>query len=186
MKYSIILEKLNISSDIDNINSNFRKYLEQVFSELFLKKLDRVFKKPLIIEKFKEKTNVMALTVGTQISVNVERFKKLPEKRAMVYIIHELFHVLQNVPQFPEIKTLNKKLMNETMKYVKKEDIERFFTGKDQNIHSDYKDEFLSYCSNFAFDFSLAPQLKDEYYKILNNTGYFNMSSDWWEERFKS
>jgi hypothetical protein len=58
-------------------------------------------------------------------------------------------------------------------------------TGKSQNIYSNYKDEFLSYCSNFAFDWSLAPSLKNEYYSILSNSGIFNMKSEWWLKRFK-
>lgn len=184
MSYDLILEKLSIRTNIENINTNFRHYLEQVFSSLFLKKIDRVFKKPLVIDEFKENNNVMAYTVGSQISVNTKMFEELPQNRAMIYVMHELFHVLQNVSQFPEIKTLNKKLMLLTMKYIKKEDINKFLTGKEQNIHSDYKDEFLSYCSNFAFDFKLAPQLKEEYKKMLTDSGFFNMSSNWWQKRF--
>lgn len=184
MKYDLILEELKIDSNLNKLDRNFREYLKQVFSPLFLKKLDRVFKEPLVIENFKNNSNVMALTTGKQISVNTKMFNSLPLDRAMVYIIHELFHVLQNVSQFPEIKTLNKKLMNLTLKYVSKENINSFLTGKEQNIHSDYKDEFLSYCSNFAFNWKLAPQLKQEYFNILNSTGFFNMNSKWWKSRF--
>ena len=119
MKYAEICEELEIDSEINKINRNFRKYIEQVFSPIFLKKIDRVFKKPLIIENFKENTNVMALTSPDNvISVNTKMFLSLPTERAMVYIIHELFHVLQNMSQFPEIKKVNKLLGIKTLKKI--------------------------------------------------------------------
>jgi len=185
MKYELIIEKLKIESEIEKLNKNFRKYIEQVFSPVFLNKLDRVFKEPLIIEDFKEKSNVMAITIGSQISVNTKMFNELTTDRAMVYIIHELFHVLQNKPQFNNIRRINKMLGMATMSKINEANINKFLTGKSQNIYSNYKDEFLSYCSNFAFDWSLAPSLKNEYYSILSNSGIFNMKSEWWLKRFK-
>ena len=187
MKYvNIINEELEIDSEIDSLNKNFRKYIEQVFSSIFIKKIDRVFKNPLIIREFKEKSNVMAVTQNQQISVNVKMFNELSVDRAMVYIIHELFHVLQNMPQFKEVRTVNKILMKKTMNKISSQNINEFLTGKPQNIHSDYKDEFLSYCSNFAFNWKLSPSLKQEYYDTLNNSGLFNMESNWWKKRFKN
>ena len=187
MKYvNIINEELEIDSEIDSLNKNFRKYIEQVFSSIFIKKIDRVFKNPLIIREFKEKSNVMAVTQNQQISVNVKMFNELSVDRAMVYIIHELFHVLQNMPQFKEVRTVNRILMKKTMNKISSQNINEFLTGKPQNIHSDYKDEFLSYCSNFSFNWKLSPSLKQEYYDILNNSGLFNMESNWWKKRFKN
>lgn len=186
MKYTSILnEELEIDSEIESLNKNFRKYIEQVFSPTFLNKIDRVFKSPLIIRQFKEKSNVMAVTVGNQISVNTKMFKELSTDRGMVYIIHELFHVLQNMSQFNEVRTVNRILMKKTMNKIDKTNINSFLTGKEQNIHSDYKDEFLSYCSNFAFNWSLAPELKQEYYDTLKNSGLFNIESKWWSKRFR-
>ena len=136
MKYAEICEELEIDSEINKINRNFRKYIEQVFSPIFLKKIDRVFKKPLIVENFKENTNVMALTSPDNvISVNTKMFLSLPTERAMVYIIHELFHVLQNMSQFPEIKKVNKLLGIKTLKKIPKQKINEFLTGKPQDIH---------------------------------------------------
>ena len=120
----------------------------------------------------------MALTVGSNISLNVKMFKELNIERGMVYIIHELFHVLQNLNQFPEIKTVNRILYNKTISKIPIQKINEFLTGKQQDIHSNYKDEFLSYCSNAAFNWKLCPQLKIEYYNILNNSGLFNMQSN--------
>lgn len=186
MKYTDVLdEELEIDSEIESLNKNFRKYIEQVFSPTFLNKIDRVFKEPLIIRQFKEKSNVMAVTVGSQISVNTKMFQELSTDRGMVYIIHELFHVLQNLSQFNEVRTVNRILMKKTMNKVNEANINSFLTGKEQNIHSNYKDEFLSYCSNFAFNWKFAPELKQEYYETLKNSGLFNMESKWWSKRFK-
>ena len=102
-----------------------------------------------------------------------------------MYIIHEFFHVLQNMEQFKEIKTVNRMLGNITKKYISSNKINLFLTGKEQNIHSDANEEFLSYCSNFAFKFDLAPNLKKEYYRILDQSGLFNMESEFWSKRFK-
>ena len=185
MKFSkVISEKIEIESNMDSINKNFRKYLYNVFSEVFIKKLDRVFKEPLIVNNFEENSNVMALTVKDKISVNEKMFNSLPLDNAMVYIIHELFHVLQNSNKFKEIKTVNNLLCIKTLAKIPKDKINKFLTGKQQNIHSNYKDEFLSYCANSAFDWSISPILKTEYYEVLNRSGIFNMESDWWKKRF--
>ena len=185
MKYAEICEELEIDSEINKINRNFRKYIEQVFSPIFLKKIDRVFKKPLIVENFKENTNVMALTSPDNvISVNTKMFLSLPTERAMVYIIHELFHVLQNMSQFPEVKKVNKLLGIKTLKRIPRQKVNEFLTGKSQDIHSDYKDEFLSYCSNAAFKWDMAKELKAEYLNILKLSGIFNLDSEWWSKRF--
>ena len=179
MKYAEICEELEIDSEINKINRNFRKYIEQVFSPIFLKKIDRVFKKPLIVENFKENTNVMALTSPDNvISVNTKMFLSLPTERAMVYIIHELFHVLQNMSQFPEVKKVNKLLGIKTLKRIPRQKVNEFLTGKSQDIHSDYKDEFLSYCSNAAFKWDMAKELKAEYLNIIKLSGIFNLNSE--------
>ena len=184
-KIDMILEELQITSDIEKINKNFRKYIEQVFSEIFLKKIDRVFKTPILVEGFKQSTNVMALTsTDNKIFVNTKMFNSLPTEKAMIYIVHELFHVLQNMSQFPEVRTVNQNLMKRTMKRIPENNISKFLTGKKQNIHSDYKEEFLSYCSNAAFDWDMCKDLKREYYNVLKNSGLFNMESEWWQKRY--
>lgn len=181
----VLNEKLEIKSEIEKLNDSFREYLPLVFNKEFLSKLDRVFKEPIIVENFKEKSNIMALTTqDNKIYVNLKNFKDLDTDRSMMYIIHELFHVLQNTPQFPEVRTINRILREKTLSKIDKKNINRFLTGKHQNIHSDYNNEFLSYCSNASFDWSIFPSLKDEYKKVLKNSGIFNFSSSWWKERF--
>ena len=86
--------------------------------------------------------------------------------------------------QFPEIKKVNKLLGIKTLKKIPKQKINEFLTGKSQDIHSDYKDEFLSYCSNAAFKWDMAKELKAEYLNILKLSGIFNLDSEWWSKRF--
>ena len=182
----MIYEEIEINSEIDSLNDNFRKYLEQVFSPIFIKKMDRVFKAPIRIKNFKEKTNIMALTFPDgEVFINTGLIKDLPNDRKMIYIMHELFHVLQKKPQFKELRRLNDLLGIRTLKFISKKNINEFLTGKKQDIHSNYKEEFLSYCANFAFKWEMAPELKKIYYDTLYNTGIFNMGSKWWKERFK-
>ena len=178
----LLNESLNID---DDLNKKFRKCIEQVFSPIYLKKIDRVFKSPIQIKRFDKKTNIMAMTINNNIFINSEMFDTLDDNRKMVYLIHELFHVLQKKSQFKDLVVLNSLLKARTLKYINEKDINEFLTGKKQNIHSNYKEEFLSYCSNFAFNWSLAPELKNEYFDILKKSGCFNMSSKWWEDRFK-
>ncbi len=180
----MIYEEIMIKSEIEKINKNFRRYVEEVFTSTFIKKMDRVFKKPLVVENFKQSSNIVALTSGKNIYINVKQFNSLPLNKAMMYVIHELFHVLQNVSQFPEVKTVNRILCKRTMENIPPNKINLFLTGKEQDIHSNYKDECLSYCSNFAFAWGLCPELKKIYFETLENSGIFNMSSKFWKERF--
>lgn len=186
MKYNTLIEELEIQTNEDRLNENFRKYLVQVFSPIYVKKIDRVFKTPLKIEEFNKSDNVMAFTQGNQISISKKVLDELPTEKAMVYIFHEFLHVLQNLKSFAEVKKLNDLLRTKTMKKISVDKINQFLTGKEQNIHSDYKDEFLTYCSNGAFDWSICPELKQTYYETLKNSGIFNMESDWWKYRFGS
>lgn len=176
-------EELKLNSGNDRLNILFRDYLSKIFSPLYLKKIDKIIKDSLVLKEFKENNNVMAYTIGTKIFVNKEKFLSLPIDRAMVYIIHELFHVLDNMKSFKEISFINQKLSAAAEKYIQKKDMSTFLTGKQQDIHSNYKDEFLSYMSNNVFNWNLAPELKEEFKKIIVKSNIFNINSDWWKKR---
>ena len=61
----MLFEELKVKSDIEEVNTNFRKYLSKVFNTVFIKKLDRVFKEPLVVETFKKNNNVHHFKIGT-------------------------------------------------------------------------------------------------------------------------
>lgn len=182
-----IIESLEIESEIEKINKNFRKYVEQVFSKIFLKKIDRVFKKKLIVQEMNmesQANNIVAITVGENIYLNMKLFKEYSTEKAMMYIIHELLHVLYNKKQFPEIRTVLKQLAEATMRRIPPDKINEFLTGKKQSIHSNPSLEYLSYCSNAAFKWSICPELKQIYKDILSESGLFDMDSSFWKKRF--
>lgn len=181
----VFTEDLRISSGEKALDKMFRTYLIQVFSPNFVKKIDRVFTIPLVLRDFRERSNVMAYTQGTKIYVNKPLFFSTPKDKAMNYIMHELIHVLSNTGKFPELVNVNKQLANIVAKAVDKDKISLFFTGKQQNIHSDWRGEAINYLCNNSIDWSTAVVgTKEAYKETLEESGLFDMTSPFWKKRF--
>lgn len=180
---AILNEELKVQTGSNALNKMFREYINQVFSSTYLKKIDRTLNGTLLLKTFNKNNNMMAYTSGTSIYINTSKFLNLADDRCMVYIIHEFFHCLGNLKSFPEINIINKKLDKAAEKYIPKDKMNIFLTGKDQDIHSDFHGEFLSYMSNNAFNWSLAPELKSQFKNIIESAGIFNTNSKWWRER---
>ncbi len=181
----VFTEDLRISSGEKALDKMFRTYLIQVFSPNFVKKIDRVFTIPLVLRDFRERSNVMAYTQGTKIYVNKPLFFSTPKDKAMNYIMHELIHVLSNTGKFPELVNVNKQLANIVAKAVDKDKISLFFTGKQQNIHSDWRGEAINYLCNNSIDWSVAViGTKEAYKETLEESGLFDMTSPFWKKRF--
>lgn len=181
----VFTEDLRISSGEKALDKMFRTYLIQVFSPNFVKKIDRVFTIPLVLRDFRERSNVMAYTQGTKIYVNKPLFFSTPKDKAMNYIMHELIHVLSNTGKFPELVNVNKQLANIVAKAVDKDKISLFFTGKQQNIHSDWRGEAINYLCNNSIDWSAAViGTKEVYKETLEESGLFDMTSPFWKKRF--
>ena len=179
----LVYEELFIDSGDVSTDKRYVKLLGLVFNEMYLKKINRVFKNGIKIKKINRDNNIMAITVGTQISVNSKNYDELSAVRANVYLIHETFHVLQNMPQFKELATINDKLCKKANQMIPREKMSAFLTGKTQDIHSDYTKEFLSYFSNNVFKWEICPALKKEFSEIIKNAGIFNTDSSWWKKR---
>lgn len=179
----IISEELTINTNNPATDLKYRQILQQVFTPQYIKKIDKAFPNGLTIDTMRRKNNVMAITTGTQITVNKPMYKQLSPIRANVYLIHETFHVLQNMPQFKDLVTVNNKLCNTALQFIPKSKINAFLTGKNQNIHSDFTKEFLSYYSNNVFNWKFAPELKEKMSNIIINAGIFNTNSVWWQKR---
>lgn len=179
----IINEELTINTKNPDTDEKYRQILKQVFTPMYLKKIDKFFPNGLTVDTMRRKNNVMAITTGTQITVNKPLYKQLSPIRANVYLIHETFHVLQNMPQFKELVAVNNKLCNIAMQYIPKNKVNAFLTGKEQNIHSDFTKEFLSYYSNNVFNWKYAPKLKNKMSEVIINAGIFNVESPWWQKR---
>lgn len=179
----LVYEELFIDSGDVSTDKRYVKLLGLVFNEMYLKKINRVFKDGIKIKKINRDNNIMAVTVGTQISVNSKNYDELSAVRANVYLIHETFHVLQNMPQFKELATINDKLCKKANQMIPREKMSAFLTGKTQDIHSDYTKEFLSYFSNNVFKWEICPSLKKEFSEIIKSAGIFNTDSSWWKKR---
>ncbi len=179
----LVYEELFIDSGDVSTDKRYVKLLGLVFNEMYLKKINRVFKNGIKIKKINRDNNIMAITVGTQISVNSKNYDELSAVRANVYLIHETFHVLQNMPQFKELATINDKLCKKANQMIPREKMSAFLTGKTQDIHSDYTKEFLSYFSNNVFKWEICPALKKEFSEIIKSAGIFNTDSSWWKKR---
>ena len=179
----LVYEELFIDSGDVSTDKRYVKLLGLVFNEMYLKKINRVFKDGIKIKKINRDNNIMAITVGTQISVNSKNYDELSAVRANVYLIHETFHVLQNMSQFKELATINDKLCKKSNQMIPREKMSAFLTGKTQDIHSDYTKEFLSYFSNNVFKWEICPALKKEFSEIIKSAGIFNTDSSWWKKR---
>lgn len=181
----VFTEDLRISSGEKALDNLFHRYMELIFSPMFLKKINRFFNTTLVFRDFKQKSNVMCYTQGTKIYINRPMFAAVTKEKSMDYIMHELFHVLSNTGKFPELDMVNKKLLNIVSKGVERENITEFLTGQKQNIHSDWHGEVINYLCNNSFKWELAmKEVKEAYRETLEESGLFNMKSVWWQKRF--
>ena len=181
----IYTEELRINSGEEGLNKLFRQTLNEIFSPIFLKKIDRVFDTSLNFSYFKKRTNVMCYTQGTKIYINRPMFESTPKEKAMNYIMHEMFHVLINTGKFQELKIVQNNLASIVSKAVKKENISEFLTGKKQDIHSYWQGETLSYLCNNSIKWDAAILgTKKAYYITLKQSGLFNLGSNFWKKRF--
>lgn len=182
---TIFTEDLRILSGEQALDNLFTKYMSEVFSPSFLKKINRQYNTKINLRDFRERSNVMAYTQGTRIYVNRPMFLQTPKDKAMNYIMHELFHVLINSGRFPELSELNKKLITIVSNGVEKDKISDFFTGKHQNIHSDWHGECINYLCNNSINWDVGVVgIKEAYKETLEESGLFNMTSSFWKKRF--
>lgn len=182
---TIFTEDLRINSGEKALDNMFKQYMSNVFSPNFLSKINRQFNVTLNLRDFRERSNVMAYTQGTKIYINKPLFYSTPKDKAMNYIMHELLHVLNNTGKFPELSNVNKQLANIVAKSVDKDKISDFFTGKHQNIHSDWHGECINYLCNNSINWDVGIiGTKEAYKETLEESGLFNMKSVWWNKRF--
>lgn len=182
---TIFTEDLRINSGEKSLDNMFKQYMSNVFSPNFLSKINRQFNVTLNLRDFRERSNVMAYTQGTKIYINKPLFYSTPKDKAMNYIMHELLHVLNNTGKFPELSNVNKQLANIVAKSVDKDKISDFFTGKHQNIHSDWHGECINYLCNNSINWDVGIiGTKEAYKETLEESGLFNMKSVWWNKRF--
>ena len=123
-------------------------------------------------------------TKGTDIYVS-DKLYNLPTEQSVVYLLHELVHALSNTAKFNGLVQLNNSLWKLILKNIEKNNINKFLTGKDQDIHSSFKDEIVSYLMNNSLQWEMVDSnFKKEFINIVFSSGIFNLESSFWKKRF--
>jgi hypothetical protein len=177
-------EELKFNTRSKSLNKLFRNRLSSVYSDAYLEKIDRVFDKNIKIKEFEKTSNIMAYTKGTEIYIS-DKIYDIPTDQAVIYLLHELVHALSNTSKFNDLIQLNLRLSKLIEKNIKKNDINKFLTGKDQDIHSNYKEEIVSYLMNNSIQWNMVnKEFIKEFIDIVFSTGIFNSKSSFWLKRF--
>lgn len=183
---SLLSEEVYVNSKSEKLNKLFRFYMKNIYSSNFYSKLDKFFEKKI---QLKEDTNVadnvIAYTKGNSIYINPNSIYKKSGEDAVVFLLHETIHLLENNSKiFPEIKNVEKKLWEIVSKNLIG-DISEFYTGKKQSLHSNPQDEVLTYLFNGSIHWKyVKPTTKERYFNILKESGIFNMNSNFLKKRF--
>jgi hypothetical protein len=183
---TLLLEDVTIASKNDMLNDIYRIKLKEVFSPFFYSKVDRIIKKRILIDSFSDKTTVVAYTKQGHIFVNSKLFYSKKPDDAVIYLIHETLHLLEDLKYFPEIKQLRIKLWKIIQKNLTKP-LSVFYTGKKQDLYSNGMEETLTYfIANRSCDFSaLKPEGRKEYIEAIKNSELFNIHSVWMRKVLK-
>jgi hypothetical protein len=177
-------DELKFNTRSKSLNKLFRNRLSSVYSDAYLEKIDRVFDKNIKIKEFEKTSNIMAYTKGTEIYIS-DKIYDIPTDQAVIYLLHELVHALSNTSKFNDLIQLNLRLSKLIEKNIKKNDINKFLTGKDQDIHSNYKEEIVSYLMNNSIQWNMVnKEFIKEFIDIVFSTGIFNSKSSFWLKRF--
>lgn len=181
---AFILEELQFNTKSSALNKIFREKLKSVYSSSYLSKIDNAFNKTIKIKEFSKAGNIMAYTQGTNIFISNKLYSMIPDQ-AVVYLLHELVHALINTNKFNDLVQMNISLSKLIEKNIKRSDINKFLTGKNQDIHSNYKEEIVSYLMNNSIQWNMVDDnFKKEFINIVFSTGVFNKSSNFWIKRF--
>lgn len=191
MELELIINEVELETRDKQLNILFDNYLSQVFSSSFKKKIDETLKDRISFKEVVDKTkNVVAYTIGNTIYVNSPVFYSKNRNKGILFLLHEFIHILQNsksffiVNKFNDIKTVEEQLYSLIQKNLIKP-YSTFLTGKNQSLHSSGKDEILTYQMNDSIDWSAVKEgTKEQYIKILKQSGLFNLNSKFWQKRF--
>lgn len=191
MELELIINEVELETRDKQLNILFDNYLSQVFSSSFKKKIDETLKDRISFKEVVDKTkNVVAYTIGNTIFVNSPVFYSKNRNKGILFLLHEFIHILQNsksffiINKFNDIKTVEEQLYSLIQKNLIKP-YSTFLTGKSQSLHSSGKDEILTYQMNDSIDWSAVKEgTKEQYIKILKQSGLFNLNSKFWQKRF--
>lgn len=177
----ILSERVLLNSKSAVINKLFDQTLHSILTPEFYYRVDKAIKGRIGVLEDDLNNNIVAYTKNGILFVNAPVFYTKPRKDALVYILHELIHLLARKPQFFVIRNTEKKLWKLVKGNLTKPYSE-FLTGKNQPLHSVKSEEILSYLMNQSLDFSaVKPGIKDEYIRIIRESGMFNLDSSYFK-----
>ena len=190
MEFELLINEVELETRDKQLNILFDNYLAQVFNPSFKKKIDDTLRDKISFKEVVDKNrNVVAYTVGNTIYVNTPVFYSKNRNKGILFLLHEFIHILQNsksffmINKFNDIKNIEAQLYSLIQKNLTKP-YSVFLTGKKQDLHSSGKDEVLTYQMNGSVDWSAVKEgTKEQYIKILQQSGMFNLNSKFWQRR---
>lgn len=189
MKIRKTLNEVVISSDNDpEINKLFNSALEQVFSNQFLRKIDRIIKNSIEIKTIEDEENTVAYNQGNKIFLNSKVFFNYDKSAQIRYILHEFVHILQRkqgifFKKFKDIKKFSIELYK-IIKEYSKHPPSVFLTGQNQDLGSGGKWEGLSYFMNNSIHWSKINEIgKHKIINLFKKSKIFNLRSKFWKRR---
>jgi hypothetical protein len=191
---ALLKEQIALSLDTEDgdINKDFDLMLRNVFSPQFYKKIEQTLKKNVRVEYFsQDEDGAMAYSVNNKIFVSKKDFPKLNQDRKLAYLAHEFTHIIQRNKKFgmfstfPEFNKITQQLYYFVNKNLKEgATLSQFLTGKNQDIGQLKQLEVIAYLMNSKLKWDLlVPNGKQQFIKILADSGLFNLRSFFWKER---
>lgn len=173
-----------------SIEKTFNHALELVFSNSYLKKINKFIRNKVVVVDAQDKNErIVAWNIGTKIYVNKQIFYSKNKTDQIRFLLHEFMHVLMNKKsfliqrQFKELHDLSQELYEIVNKSLVKP-MSVFLTGEEQKIPTMDTQEIISYLMNGKISFNaLTPEGKKKFIKTLVNSGIFNLHSDFWKRR---
>lgn len=186
------LNEVAFTSQKKGTEELFNDALKQVFSPVYLSKIENVIKKNIKLKEKKSKNaNEVAWTQGNTIYVNPLAFDQLKPEQQIRYLLHEFLHWLMQkrgffTKQFKDLDKLSKELYKIMKKYALK-DIGEVLTGQ-TGIGGKYINyqETLAYLMNGKADLKkLSPEGRNEFIAALKKSGIFNLAHPFWKKRLQ-
>ena len=168
------------------LSKKFMEALPQIFSPQALRKINRL-NQTLVVDKYSNFGDIMAKTSHTKVTISSYCMSQPPDV-AVKYLVHEFFHVLENLPSYQEYRRINDSIFNSISEKLEYGKITPFISGKN-DLHSDPKKECLSYLAgNGSYQWKMLPdgKLKGAIKQIISKSGQFNSDSQWWKSRFET
>jgi hypothetical protein len=191
LKTHLLNEELLQTND-QELSRTFEVALKSLFSPSFYSKIEKVLKEKIQVLPFTHDENgAVAYNVNGKIYVNEREFGKLNTDRKVAYLLHEFIHVLQRKRTLGILSSFNEvvSLTNNLYKLISKNltgSLSKFLTGKEMDIGPLKSIEVLAYTMNAKLHFEFTKEgTKEQFIKILQDSGLFNLNSFFWKERLE-